>query len=370
MSLLFILSASLCQAQINNGTNIDELDKVVGGDNASDGEFPWMASLVMSDGSQGCGASLIHPQWILTAGHCIIDFMGAPTVDKVIINSVTVDLNNLGGSAELIPVDQIVVHPDYTGMTSGYGPDLALIRLDQASSAPYVSLASTSDASSYSGSMPAKVLGWGKTQTGGNMVDSLLMADCFFIAHNTCATQYSASMNSPSMFDLNPSGNICAGFYTNNTPAGAAQGDSGGPLFYTEVSGQDVQVGIVSGGDSDITTDNFPGVFTLIPKYKDWIDSVIAHHDSPLKIETETVSDLSIRYTNDNQISIVDMDESANYTIQIYNLVGRLMDEIQVIKGTSAYDMEIISYDTGLYIVQVHNLINRSTQVKKITVNR
>jgi len=67
MELLFLLSAC---GQSQSSDNSDT-EKIVGGQPAAQGQYPWMAAMV-NKGQQTnfCGGSIISNSYILTAAHC------------------------------------------------------------------------------------------------------------------------------------------------------------------------------------------------------------------------------------------------------------------------------------------------------------
>uniref|UniRef100_A0A668UM06 Peptidase S1 domain-containing protein n=1 Tax=Oreochromis aureus TaxID=47969 RepID=A0A668UM06_OREAU len=49
---------------------VNKNSKIIGGEAAAPGSWPWQSSL-SNNGSFSCGGSLITDQWVLTAAHCI-----------------------------------------------------------------------------------------------------------------------------------------------------------------------------------------------------------------------------------------------------------------------------------------------------------
>src|SRR5215212_5260890 len=101
---------------------------VVGGSDASPGEFPAVAEITF--GPFLCTGTLITADWVLSAGHCG-SVTGAavatpaswpPQLINVRIGGVT------QSDGERRSASQVVVHPDYL-LTSGY--DISLVKLSQ-----------------------------------------------------------------------------------------------------------------------------------------------------------------------------------------------------------------------------------------------
>lgn len=222
-------------------------EKIVGGSEASRGEFPFIVSLQAS--GHFCGGSLIKKNWVLTAAHC---------VEGGYLKSILIGLHNQRETegAESFTPAEVIVHPKWDTNNMLY--DFALVKLSGDSAYPPVAL----NRREVSGPAGFAVAGWGTTSEGAWSGSNLLMkVNVPFVDAKTCDGAYPGKIDG-SM--------ICAGY-----PEGgkdSCQGDSGGPLVMGSGSGRSL-VGVVSWGHGCARPNKY-GVYAKVSAVTGWIDSV------------------------------------------------------------------------------------------------
>ncbi|ALC40487.1 CG17571, partial [Drosophila busckii] len=227
---------------------LPQLDgRIVGGTPTNIGDYPYQISL-QRNGGHSCGGSIYNNKIIVTAAHCL---------QKVAASALRIRAGssywNSGGV--LINVSGFKNHEGYNANTMVN--DIAIIHLSSpltySSNIRPINLASSSP----NNGAVAVVTGWGTTNNGGSIPDTLQEVFVDIISPDMCASSkygYGSQIKATM---------ICAAASGKD----ACQGDSGGPL-----AANNVLVGVVSWGIG-CAQPNYPGVYANVADLRSWVIS-------------------------------------------------------------------------------------------------
>jgi secreted trypsin-like serine protease len=297
ISLVLILAGALC-ASAAAAEDQPDTDMIVGGKPAKPGKFPYQVRLYASaDDVKGfCGGSVIDPQWILTAGHCVVknaETEGPQTpVETVFVGYGSTDRT----ATTKIESEAIVVHPVYLEKAIAGGSDIALIKLKEPiPGAKAVEVANPdSEEKLVTRGVKVTVTGWGaiwdpddkdvvellsKIDPQVDVTEKLNFplklheADIHVMARDECRAIYE-----PQAIGVADS-EICA--LKPRSVTNSCYGDSGGPLVVrAEEPRRYVQIGVVSWGDRCGRAGN-PNVFARVASFSDWIAETMSGNGAP-----------------------------------------------------------------------------------------
>lgn len=212
-----------------------------------------------------CTGTVVAPDWILTASHCVLDQDSVEEV-AVVAHGTTYGNATFSVDGENVQKFNKVVFGRSQVFKPSDGTDIALIRLPRA--LPGVSpatIASTSKPAGGSGLL----YGWGIPATETHKFGEKLLVAPSTIAFNGLPRDFKELGNNLGVFEKYSNGTY---YYTTQvSPATAVQGDSGGPLMINGVVS-----GVTSQLVSDLKTDTTLGVLsTDVGAHADWIKETI-----------------------------------------------------------------------------------------------
>nr|KAF6341840.1 hypothetical protein mMyoMyo1_015364 [Myotis myotis] len=231
--------------------------RVVGGCVANPHSWPWQVSLRTRFRMHFCGGTLLSPDWVLTAAHCL-ERSSRPSSYKVILGAHSEQ--NLEADVQERDVSKLVLEPTRA--------DIALLKLSSPAIITDKVIPACLPPADYvvADRTVCYITGWGETQ--GTFGAGLLKEAQLPVIENKVCNRYEYLNGRVKSTEL------CAGLLAGG--ADSCQGDSGGPLVCFEKDKYILQ-GVTSWG-LGCARPNKPGVYVRVSRFVKWIEETMRNN--------------------------------------------------------------------------------------------
>ena len=273
-----------CEAPLP-GSDHQTSTPIIGGEVDEDDLYPQVVAIYfqvsMTEGGL-CTGTVIHDEWVLTAGHCPIDGYSME-VSRIFFGN-----DMLDPQATTIGFDECHVHPDYGSMWGVPINDVALLHLEEPSPFEPTPIHRDTLDSDAVGEL-ATFIGFGlHDDAPDSQIDGLKR-----FVDIEIADVY------PFDFDV---------FYYEDPDAGTSNGDSGGPALFDFGEGPRV-IGVTSWGFDQY------GVSMAVDAMADWIDTYTGGDSDPWD-DDDTAGDDDTMADDDTGDDDVEADDDTGVEVE------------------------------------------------------
>ncbi|KAJ1528430.1 hypothetical protein ONE63_006842 [Megalurothrips usitatus] len=236
------------------------------------GSQPWVARVGFKKADSGameypCCGSIISERVILTAAHCALAKTASHKLSSVRVGEydATTDPDCSTGFCarppQDIPVDHVVVHPNYERASFRHDVALLVLKAPIAFSLSAQPICISQNVAGVVGQR-AKLVGWGLTAGQAAVPGPQQQLDLPVVELETCAQVYERVV--PVTSDQ-----LCVG---GEPGRDACSGFGGAPLVSLDATGSRYyQIAIVSFGSTKCGVEGVPSVYTRVDHYAEWI---------------------------------------------------------------------------------------------------
>ncbi|XP_060028563.1 brain-specific serine protease 4 isoform X2 [Erinaceus europaeus] len=243
-----------------------QLNRIVGGEDSSDAEWPWVVS-IRKNGTHHCAGSLLTNRWVVTAAHCFKG-LDQPAQFSVLLGAW--QLGNPGPRSQEVGVAWVHPHPVYSWRDASPA-DIALVRLAHPIlfSERVLPICLPDASVRFPPGTECWIAGWGSVSDGVPLAppQTLQKLKVPIIDPEVCGRLYWRGAGQDAITD----DMLCAGYLEGQRDA--CLGDSGGPLM-CRAGGAWLLAGIISWGEGCAERER-PGVYSSLAALGPWVRTVV-----------------------------------------------------------------------------------------------
>lgn len=278
---------------------------IVGGEDAEPSEFPFVAKIVIIGGTQTCTGTLISPDTVITAAHCVEDVNPINTLRLAIFFD-----------SKLVRGDKVTIHPDYREDLNSTS-DIALIHLfEEVSIIPVRVLTEEEERLYLQKESHALAVGWRSGTTLDKAVVPILPKRKCFGSYTLCAGE---------------EGKVIT------------EGDSGGPLLVPTPDGW-AQIGLASTATVNPAGTAYSGNYIQTSQFLEWIS---LEKEYALYFPHYAIGD---GWKTDLLFLPLSEVTASNGNIQIYRGISKQDPGIGLGRGVGAFSKILVSRTSGLEV--------------------